>query len=83
MNLLARLLNCIDGRLTDGIDLRLAQAGIPEPRITSSVSPLPVRSLDIRVFACCECCVRWTPADCPIRHTSPCDRPECQPGGAA
>ena len=56
--------------------------------ITGSVSPLPLRGLDINprptYWNCCRCCETFAPAPCPILHETPCDRPECgQSGGVA
>ena len=46
--------------------------------ITSSVSPLPLRGWDInpRQHPCCDHCLTWAPADCPVAHDEPC--PNCE-----
>lgn len=75
--MLRRLIARMNTRTQRGIDLRLAHAGLPMVRITSSVSPLPVRGWDVNPrYSCCRHCETWAPADCPVPHDEPC--PDCQ-----
>jgi hypothetical protein len=48
--------------------------GVTGHGITGSVSPLPVRGLDVnpRSYPCCDHCTYWQPADCPVTHDEPC-----------
>lgn len=80
--MIRRLLRRIDDNVSVVLDRHLRVA-----RITSSVSPDPLRGLDINpreiIYPCCRHCAAFAPAPCPIKHTSPCPDIDCAQGGDA